>query len=100
VQTAVINFNTEEKTKQEAQKVAKKMGVSLSTILNHYLKHFVKTKTVVFSVEDEVPNEYLAHALKESEEDVNAGRLTTFEGTEKTLDYLAAEIENDKKSSR
>ena len=99
MQSAVINFTTEEKTKQEAQKVAKKMGVSLSTILNHYLKHFIATKTVIFNANDEIPNAFLQQALKESEEDVKAGRVTTFENTQDALDYLAAEIKNDKKSS-
>ncbi len=53
MQTAIINFTTEEKTKQEAQGVAKKLGISLSMVLNNYLKHFVRTKTVVFSTDDE-----------------------------------------------
>lgn len=99
MQSAVINFTTEEKTKQAAQKTAKKMGISLSSVLNHYLKHFVNTKTIVFSAEDEVPNKYLVDALNESETDVKAGRVTTFKNGQKTLDYLAAEIKNDKKAS-
>lgn len=99
MQSAVINFTTEEETKQEAQKTAKKMGISLSTILNHYLKHFVKTKTVVFNVADEVPNKYLVNALAESEADAKAGRVTTFENSKAALNYLDAEIENDKKTT-
>lgn len=99
MQSAVINFTTEEKTKQEAQKTAKKMGISLSSVLNHYLKHFVQTKTVVFSVAEEVPNKYLVKALNESEADVKAGRVTTFKDSQAVLDYLTAEIENDKKTS-
>jgi len=99
MQSAVINFTTEEETKQEAQKTARKMGISLSTVLNHYLKHFVRTKTVVFSAEDEVPNKYLIQALKESEEDVKAGRVISFETGKDALDYLNEEIKNDKKAS-
>lgn len=97
MQSAVINFTTEEKTKEEAQKAAKKMGVSLSTILNHYLKHFVKTKTVIFSAEDEVPNQYLMNALKESEEDVEASRVITFNSPKEELDYLNKEIADEKR---
>lgn len=98
MQTAVINFTTEEKTKKEAQKVAKKMGVSLSMVLNNYLKHFVKTKTVIVSAEDEIPNEYLKEMLKKSEEDVKHGRVTHFDSVQDALDYLRDEIENDKKA--
>ncbi len=97
MQSAVINFTTEEEIKQEAQKTAKKMGISLSAILNHYLKHFVKTKTVVFSAEDEVPNKYLVHALKESEADVKAGRVITFKNTQEELDYLNKEIADERR---
>lgn len=95
--TAVINFTTEEKIKQEAQKAAKKMGLSLSTVLNNYLKHFVKTRTVVFSTEDEKPNQWLINALKESEEDVKAGRVTTFKTRKEALDYLDKEIEDERR---
>ncbi len=96
MQTAVINFTAEEKTKQEAQRVAQKMGISLSTVLNNYLKYFVRTKKVVFSVDDEVPNKYLANALKQSEEDVKAGRITTFKTGKEALNYLDQEIANER----
>ncbi|MBI4079037.1 MAG: type II toxin-antitoxin system RelB/DinJ family antitoxin [Candidatus Levybacteria bacterium] len=97
MQSAVINFTTEEKTKQDAQKVAKKMGISLSTVLNNYLKHFVRTKRVVFSAEDETPNQWLINALKESEEDEKAGRVTTFKTPREALDYLDKEIADEKR---
>jgi addiction module RelB/DinJ family antitoxin len=99
MQSAVINFTTEQKTKKEAQKVAKKMGVSLSMVLNHYLKYFVKTQELVFNVEEEIPNKATQKALKESEEDVKAGRVISFKSGQDALNYLAAEIQNDKKSS-
>lgn len=96
MQTAVINFTTEEKTKRAAQLVAKKMGISLSMVLNNYLKHFAKTKTVTFSAADEIPNEYLINALKESEEDVKAGRVITFKTRAEEMAYLNKEIADEK----
>lgn len=96
MQSAVINFTAEEKTKQAAQRVAKKMGISLSTVLNNYLKYFVRTKTIVFSADDEVPNKYLVNALKQSEEDVKAGRVTTFKTGKAALDYLDQEIADER----
>lgn len=97
MQSAVINFTTEEKTKHQAQKVAKKMGISLSMVLNNYLKHFVKTKKVVFSAEDETPNKWLINALKQSEEDEKAGRVITFKNPQEELDYLAKEIADERR---
>ena len=97
MQSAVINFTTEEKTKQIAQKVAKKMGISLSMVLNNYLKHFVKTKAIVFSTEDETPNQYLINALRESEEDVKAGRVIRFKTSKEELDYLDKEITDERR---
>lgn len=97
MQTAVINFTTEEKTKKEAQLVAKKMGISLSMVLNNYLKSFAKTKTVTFSADDEIPNEYLINALKESEADLKIGRVISFKTAGEELAYLDKEIEDERR---
>lgn len=97
MQTAVINFTTEEKIKQEAQRVAKKMGVSLSMVLNNYLKHFVRAKKIVFSANDEVPNKWLINELKQSEADEKAGRVITFKTPKEALEYLDKEIADEKR---
>ena len=97
MQSAVINFTTEEKTKQAAQKVAKKMGISLSMVLNNYLKQFVQAKKVVFNADDEIPNEWLVNALKESEADVKAGRVISFKSGKEALDYLEREIKDERR---
>jgi antitoxin component of RelBE/YafQ-DinJ toxin-antitoxin module len=97
MQSAVINFTAEEKIKREAQKVAKKMGLSLSMVLNNYLKHFVRTKTVVFSADDETPNQWLIDALKKSEADEKAGRVIEFKNPREELAYLDKEIADEKR---
>lgn len=97
MQSAVINFTTEEKIKQEAQRIAKSMGISLSMVLNRYLRHFVQTKTVVFTGDDEIPNAWLRNALKESEADEKAGRVITFQTPKEALDYLDQEIEDERR---
>ncbi len=74
--TAVINIKTEPKLKVQAQKVARELGFSLSSLINGYLKTLVKTKTVFFSARGEEPTEYLLQALKESNEDIKAGRVS------------------------
>jgi DNA-damage-inducible protein J len=98
MQNAVINFTTEEKTKKQAQKVAKKMGVSLSMVLNHYLREFIKNQKVEFNVDDEIPNAATRKALKESEEDVKAGRVISFDNPQDALSYLDEMIKNDSNS--
>ncbi len=85
--SAVINFTTEEKTKQEAQQLAKKLGISLSTVLNNYLKQFVRTKIVVFSAEE--PSEYLLESLQKSEKQLKSGNTSpTFETAKAAIDWL------------
>lgn len=46
--------------------------------------------------EDEVPNEYLLNSLKQSEEDIKAGRLISFKNGHDALACLDREIENEK----
>lgn len=100
MQSTVINFTTEEKTKKEAQKLAKKMGLSLSLVLNSYLRQFIKTKAVVFSAEDEIPNTATRKALKESEADVKAGRVIRFDNPQGIFNYLDKKIGHAKKASQ
>ena len=72
--TAVINIKTDPLLKTKAQKVASELGFSLSSLINAYLKQLVQTKTVSFSLEEK-PSKYLLKSLKESEEDIKAGRV-------------------------
>lgn len=89
MQTAVINFTTEEEIKQKAQKVAKRMGISLSMILNNYLKYFVKTKAVTFRADDEIPSEYLVQSIKKSEKNLKEGTTSpTFEDAKDAIKWL------------
>lgn len=86
--TAVINIRTDARVKSEAQKTAEKLGFSLSSLINGFLKSLIKTKTVHFAVKEE-PSEYLIKALKESEEDIKAGRVSpTFDNVEDALKWL------------
>lgn len=89
MQTAIINFTTEEEIKQQAQKVAKQMGVSLSTILNNYLRYFVKTKAVTFRADEEIPSEYLMQSLERAEKDLKEGKTSpAFDNADDLINYL------------
>lgn len=87
MQTAVVNFKTEPRIKKEAQKVAKNLGFTLSGLLEGYLRHLIRTKEVHFRL-DETPNKYMKQALKESVEDIKAGRVVSFKDTKDALKYL------------
>ena len=94
--TAVINVKVEPKTKKQAQEVAKSLGLSLSAILNAYLKQLVRTRSVAY---DDVRLTLTPQAekwLAESEEDVKAGRITSYSPDEALtyLDTLIAQNEN------
>jgi DNA-damage-inducible protein J len=95
--TASILIKTDPQLKARAQKTAQKMGLSLTSVINHYLKHFITTETITFSTIDETPSQYLIDALKESEADVKAGRVTTFKNVQEELDYLDKEIADEKR---
>jgi DNA-damage-inducible protein J len=86
--SAVINVKTHPDTKAQAQKVAQELGLSLSSIVNAYLKQLIQTKKVEFSVKEE-PSEYLIQALKESQADIKAGRVSpTFDNAQDALSWL------------
>jgi len=99
--TAVINIKTEPQVKKKAQVVAEEMGISLSSLINGFLRHLIKTKTVTFTAREE-PSPWLIQALKESREDVKAGRVLSFERTEEAEKYfeklIAADERKNKKS--
>lgn len=75
--TAVINIKTSPELKISAQRVASELGISLSGIIKGFLKQLVRTKTITFTAAP-VPTDYLLSALKESGEDIKAGRVSPF----------------------
>lgn len=95
--TAVVNVKVNPKVKKEAQKVAERLGLSLSSLINGYLRHLIKTKTVFFSLKEE-PTDYLLDALKESKEDIKAGRVISFKKPNEVLNYLDKMIKDEQKA--
>jgi len=98
--TAVIITKTEPQVKVKAQKVAKDLGLSLSSLINAWLRQLIKTKTVVFSAADEEPTQYLLDALKESREDIKAGRVISFNTADDTISYIDEIIENEQNAKK
>lgn len=95
--TVSILIKTDPKLKKDAQKAAAQMGISLTSVINRYLKHFIQTKSITFIADDEVPTQYMIDSLKESEEDVKAGRVITFKSGKDALTYLDKEIEDERR---
>lgn len=73
--SAVINIKIEPRLKSQAQKVAEEFGLTLSTMVKSLLAQVVRRKEIVLSLSEE-PTEYLLKALKESEADIKAGRVS------------------------
>jgi addiction module RelB/DinJ family antitoxin len=96
--TTSIHIKIEPVIKEQAQKTAEELGLSLSAVMKALLKQFIRTKHLSISI-GEIPNEYLRQSLKQSEEDIKAGRVISFESGKDALDYLAKEIENEKRST-
>lgn len=74
MQTSAIYIKTDPEIKSKAQKVAKDLGFSLSSLMNAWLRHLIKTKTVTFSVRDEMPNARTRAILKQAEKNLKEGK--------------------------
>lgn len=97
--TTTIHIKTDIKTRNEARKIADDFGFSLTSLVNALLKQVVRTKRLNLGMEEEEPTQYMIDSLKQSEEDVKAGRLISFDSGKDALEYLAKEIEYEKKSA-
>jgi addiction module RelB/DinJ family antitoxin len=99
--TTSLHIQIEPVIKQQAQKTADELGLSLSSVVKALLKQFIRTKRLSVGIQErpEIPNEYLRKSLKQSEEDIKAGRTLSFKSGKDALDYLAREIEDEKRSA-
>lgn len=96
--TAIVNAKVDPKIKRQAQKTAAEIGVSLSDVINASLREFIEKKTITFR-KPEIPSDYLIKSLKESEEDIKAGRTISFKDPKDALNFLDKIIEDDRKST-
>lgn len=87
--TAVVITKIDPQTKREAMRTAEGLGMPLSVIIKAFLKQFIKTKSVSFSLEDEIPNDYLKNLIRQAEEDLKAGKASpTFRTGKEAVAYL------------
>ena len=90
METAVINIKVRPELKLEAQTLAEELGFNLSSLINALLKQVVRTRTLVISASEE-PSEYLLEALKESRQDLKAGRVSpSFDNAKEAIKWLSS----------
>lgn len=64
---AVVTTKVDPQIKRQAQETAKALGISLSVAIKGFLRQFITTKTIIFSREDEIPNEATRKILRQAE---------------------------------
>lgn len=98
--TTVISIKIDKQTKIEAQKLAEKLGFSLSGVIKAQLKHFIRSKRVDVAVRErseKKPTKFFIESLKQSDEDIKAGRVTSFKNMDEAIAYLDREIEDERR---
>ncbi|HLC64233.1 MAG TPA: type II toxin-antitoxin system RelB/DinJ family antitoxin [Patescibacteria group bacterium] len=86
--TTIINIKTDPKVKSKAKRVAADLGLNLSGVLNAYLRQFIRTKSVYFSLNEEIPSPFLMEALKESEKQRKNKDYHSFDNPKEAIDFL------------
>jgi DNA-damage-inducible protein J len=86
--TTVINIKTDIKVKKEAQKIAADLGLSLSGAINGFLKQLVRNKAVLFTLNEDTPNDYLLSSIKESRDERMSGSFYSFKNNKAAINFL------------
>ena len=86
--TAVINIKTDPKVKEEAQKIAAEMGISLSGVINTQLKQFIRTKTLLCTLDTEIPTKKLLQDIEQAKIDRKNGDVVSFDNVDESLKFL------------
>ena len=86
--STVINIKTDVKVKKEAQKIAADLGLSLSGAINGFLKQLIRNKAVVFTLNENVPSEYLLSSIEESRNERRTGNFHSFKNNKAAINFL------------
>lgn len=86
--TAIVNAKIDPQVKKKAQKIAAEIGVSLSDVIDASLREFIHKKSITFRVNEEL-SDYAIQSLRESMEDIKAGRVSpAFTKTKDAIKWL------------
>jgi addiction module RelB/DinJ family antitoxin len=94
--TTSLHIKIEPKIKEEAQKAAEEIGLSLSAVTKALLKQFARTRRLSVGELPEIPNARTAAELRQSMEDIKAGRGKSFKNMQEMLGYIDSLIEHDR----
>ena len=86
--STVINIKTDIKVKKEAQKIAADLGLSLSGAINGFLKQLIRNKAVLFTLNENIPSDYLLSSIKESRDERKAGNFYSFKNNRAAISFL------------
>jgi addiction module RelB/DinJ family antitoxin len=75
MQETTIHIKTDTATRDRAKQVAEDFGMTLTALVNAMLKQVSRTKKLELSM-DETPSPWMIEALRESEADEKAGRVS------------------------
>ncbi len=87
--TAIINIKTDAKIKKEAQAVASDLGLTLSGAINGFLKQLIRNKTVLLTLDETNPSEYLLSSIDESRKDRKNKNYYSFKNNEEAIKFLS-----------
>lgn len=86
--STVINIKTDIKVKKEAQKIVADLGLSLSGAINGFLKQLIRNKAIVFTLNEDVPSDYLLSSIQESRDERRNGNFHSFKSNKAALKFL------------
>jgi len=86
--STIINIKTDPKVKKQAKKVASDMGLTLSGAINGFLRQFIRTKTLVFTSNENPPSEYLLSSIKDSEKERKNKDFHSFKNSKEAIKFL------------
>src|SRR5260370_33167934 len=95
--TTFLHIKIEPGIKKQAQETADELGLSLSAVMKALLKQFIRTKHLSVGI-PEIPNEYLARSLKQSDEDIKAGKVISFSDGKDAVSYIGSLIKNERQN--
>lgn len=100
--TTSLHIKIEPAIKQQAQKTAEELGLSLSAVTKALLKQFIRTKSIAVGLTErpEIPNARLIQDLKQSEEDIKAGRVISFKTPDDAISYVQSLIKDDNNKNK
>jgi DNA-damage-inducible protein J len=88
MKSTVINIKTDVKIKKAAQKTAADLGLSLSGVINAFLKQLIRDKAVFFSLNENIPSDYLLSSIKNSKAERKTGNFHSFKNNQEAIDFL------------